>query len=114
METRMKFTQGMGRMLSDARARQVIGFVGALALISIAQPAFADGTAIEGGLNTIKAWMTTVASVCQADRSDGLGKSGHGADWHRYHFFGHDDRRLDEQLGWLTRIGSPRIRCSSP
>jgi type IV secretion system protein VirB2 len=63
METRMKFTQGMGRMLSDARARQVIGFVGALALISIAQPAFADGTAIEGGLNTIKAWMTTVASV---------------------------------------------------
>ncbi len=59
----MKFTQGMGRMLSDARARQVIGFVGALALISIAQPAFADGTAIEGGLNTIKAWMTTVASV---------------------------------------------------
>lgn len=59
----MKFTQGMGRTLSDARARQVIGFVGALALISIAQPAFADGTAIEGGLNTIKAWMTTVASV---------------------------------------------------
>ena len=59
----MKFTQGMGRMLSDARARQVIGFVGALALISIAQPAFADGTAIEGGLTTIKAWMTTVASV---------------------------------------------------
>ena len=42
----MKFTQGMGRTLSDARARQVIGFVGALALISIAQPAFADGTAI--------------------------------------------------------------------
>ena len=59
----MKFTQGMGRMLSDARARQFIGFAGALALISIAQPAFADGTAIEGGLNTIKGWMTTVASV---------------------------------------------------
>jgi len=63
METRMKFTQGMGRMLSDARARQFIGFAGALALISIAQPAFADGTAIEGGLNTIKTWMITVASV---------------------------------------------------
>jgi type IV secretion system protein VirB2 len=58
METRMKFTQGMGRMMSDARARQVVGFAGALALISIA-----DGTAIQTGLNTIKEWMTTVASV---------------------------------------------------
>ncbi len=60
----MKFTRQMGRMMSDARARQVVGFAGALALISIAQPALADGgTAIETGLGTIKTWMTTVASV---------------------------------------------------
>lgn len=61
----MKFTQSMGRMLSDARARQVIGFAGALALISIAQPVLAQssGTSIETGLGTIRTWMTTVASV---------------------------------------------------
>lgn len=54
-----------GRLISDRRARQVIGFAGALALIAIAQPALAQsgGTAIEGGLNTIKSWMVTVASV---------------------------------------------------
>lgn len=61
----MKFTQPMGRFMSDARARQVVGIAGALALISIAQPVLAQsgGTSIETGLSTIKAWMTTVASV---------------------------------------------------
>lgn len=59
----MKFIQPRDRMMSDARARQLMGIAGALALISIAQPAFADGTSIETGLNTIKTWMTTVASV---------------------------------------------------
>lgn len=61
----MKFTQPMGRMMSDARARQVIGFAGALVLLSIAQPALAQssGTSIETGLGTIRTWMTTVASV---------------------------------------------------
>ena len=61
----MKFTPNMGRLMSDARARQVVGFVGALALVAIAQPALAQsgGTAIEGGLNTIKTWMVTIASV---------------------------------------------------
>ncbi|WP_244655671.1 TrbC/VirB2 family protein [Sphingomonas sp. CFBP 13603] len=63
METVMKFKPEIGRMMSDARARQLVGFVGVMALISIAQPAFADGTSIESGLNTIKTWMTTVASV---------------------------------------------------
>jgi type IV secretion system protein VirB2 len=66
METRMKFTHQMGRMMSDRRARQVIGIAGALALISIAQPVLAQssgGTSIETGLSTIKQWMTTVASV---------------------------------------------------
>ena len=52
----MTFTPKMGRMMSDRRARQLVGIAGVLALISIAQPAFADGT-------TIKTWMTTVASV---------------------------------------------------
>lgn len=52
-----------GRIMSDAQARQIVGIAGALALISIAQPAFADGTAIESGLNTIKTWMVTIASV---------------------------------------------------
>ena len=59
----MKFTPKMGRKMSDCRARQLVGIAGMLALMSIAQPAFADGTAIESGLNTIKGWMTTVASV---------------------------------------------------
>jgi type IV secretion system protein VirB2 len=61
MEYRMKFTSKLGRMMSDRRARQLVGFAGALALISIAQPALADGTAIESGLTTIKTWMTTMA-----------------------------------------------------
>lgn len=59
----MKFKPEIGRMMSDARARQLVGFVSVTALVSIAQPAFADGTSIESGLNTIKTWMTTVASV---------------------------------------------------
>ena len=59
----MKSTPRKGRLVSDARARQIVGLAGILALVSIAQPAFADGTAIETGLSTIKTWMTTVASV---------------------------------------------------
>ncbi|MET3762097.1 TrbC/VirB2 family protein [Sphingomonas sp. UYEF23] len=62
----MKFTQQMGWMMSDRRARQIIGIAGAVALISIAQPVLAQssgGTSIETGLSTIKQWMTTVASV---------------------------------------------------
>ena len=59
----MTLAPKIGRMMSDARARQLVGVAGALALISIAQPAFADGTAIESGLNTIKTWMVTIASV---------------------------------------------------
>lgn len=59
----MKFTPKMGRLVSDRRARQLVGVAGALALISIAQPAFAGGTAIESGLSTIKTWMVTIASV---------------------------------------------------
>ena len=66
MKTRMKFTRQMGRMMSDRRARQVVGFAGALALISLAHPALAQtsgGTAIETGLGAIKSWMVGVASV---------------------------------------------------
>ena len=59
----MKSTSNMGRLMSDARARQVVGLAGAMALTSIAQPAWADGTAIQSGLNTIKEWMVTIASV---------------------------------------------------
>jgi len=58
----MKFTTNMGRLMSNARARQVVGFAGAIALISLAQPALAQ-TSIETGLGTIKTWMTTVASI---------------------------------------------------
>jgi type IV secretion system protein VirB2 len=63
MENRMTLAPKVGRMMSDPRARQLVGIAGALALISLAQPAFADGTAIQTGLNTIKEWMITVASV---------------------------------------------------
>ncbi|CAM3052303.1 MULTISPECIES: TrbC/VirB2 family protein [Bacteria] len=61
----MKFTSNMGRLMSDRRARQLIGVAGMIALAAIAQPALAQssGTAIEGGLNTIKDWMVTVAGV---------------------------------------------------
>ncbi|RYF22875.1 MAG: hypothetical protein EOO77_03265 [Oxalobacteraceae bacterium] len=58
----MKFTRKMGRMMSDRRARQVVGVAGVVALMAIAQPALAQ-TSIETGLGTIKTWMTTVASV---------------------------------------------------
>lgn len=51
------------QILTDQRARQIIGLAGAFALVSLAQPALADGTSIETGLSTIKSWMTTVASV---------------------------------------------------
>ena len=65
MEKHMKSESFTGRLISDRRARQVVGIAGALALIAIAQPALAQsgGTAIEGGLNTIKQWMVTIASV---------------------------------------------------
>lgn len=59
----MRFTPKMGRMMSDRRARQIVGIVGVLAFMSLTQPALAQGTAIESGLTTIKDWMTTVASV---------------------------------------------------
>ena len=63
MTMHMKFTRDLGRRMSDRRARQVVGIVGAVALVSIAQPVLADGTSIETGLSTIRTWMTTVASV---------------------------------------------------
>ncbi|MDQ1159604.1 type IV secretion system protein VirB2 [Sphingomonas sp. SORGH_AS 950] len=60
----MEISRNMGRMLSDARARQVVGVAGVVALMAIAQPALAqDGTAIQTGLNTIRQWMVTIASV---------------------------------------------------
>jgi type IV secretion system protein VirB2 len=49
--------------MSDRRARQLVGVAGVLALVALAQPALADGTSIESGLNTIKSWLTSVASV---------------------------------------------------
>lgn len=60
----MHFTPTAGRMMSDQRARQLVGIAGMLALVAIAQPALAQsGTAIQSGLNTIKDWMVTIASV---------------------------------------------------
>ncbi|MCP4026794.1 MAG: TrbC/VirB2 family protein [Aestuariivirga sp.] len=63
MTYRTKHSAPHNRLLSDRRARQLVGLAGTLALLTIAQPAWADGTAIEGGLNTIKAWMVTIGSV---------------------------------------------------
>ena len=59
---RKKFTSEMGRMLSDRRARKIVGVAGALALLSLGQPALAQ-TSIESGLSTIQDWMVTIASV---------------------------------------------------
>ena len=65
MEKPVKITSKRQRMVSDRRARQAVGIVGVIAFIALAHPALAQsgGTAIEGGLNTIKTWMVTVASV---------------------------------------------------
>ena len=62
MKNGMTLAPKIGRMMSDRRARQLARIAGALALVSIAQPALAQ-TSIESGLTTIKEWMVTVASV---------------------------------------------------
>ena len=66
MEIAMPFKRKMGRMMSDRRARQLVGIAGALAIISIAQPAWADGTSIETGLTTFKTWLLGISSVVGA------------------------------------------------
>ena len=65
MKTFVKFSPTFGRLMSDRRVRQAAGTAGALLLVALASPAFAQGggTSIEGGLNAIKQWMVTVASV---------------------------------------------------
>lgn len=50
------------RIVTDSRARQIVGLAGLLALTAISQPALA-GTSIETGLDTIKTWMIAIASV---------------------------------------------------
>lgn len=60
----MKHASKLSRMMSDRRARQLVGFAGALALASIAQSALADsGTAIESGLSTFKSWFIGISTV---------------------------------------------------
>lgn len=60
----MKNAQGLGRLMTGRRARQVAGVAGVLALMTIAQPALAqDGTAIKTGLDTIRAWLIGISSV---------------------------------------------------
>ena len=49
-------------MMSDRRARKIVGVAGALALLSLEQRALAQ-TSIESGLSTIQDWMVTIASV---------------------------------------------------
>jgi len=66
MKIPVQFTSKMGRMMSDRRARQLVGIMGGLALISLAQPAWADGTSIETGLTTFKAWLLGISSVVGA------------------------------------------------
>lgn len=53
-------------MMSDRRARQLVGIIGGLAIVSIAQPAWADGTTIESGLNEFKSWLLGISSVVGA------------------------------------------------
>ncbi|KRB78804.1 hypothetical protein ASE22_25230 [Sphingomonas sp. Root720] len=69
----MKFTPRLGRLMSDRRARQLVGFAGALALMSIAQPAWADGTSIESGLTTVRTWLIGISSVVGAIAVMGVG-----------------------------------------
>lgn len=48
--------------MSDKAAFRLLAVIGAVAVVQMAGPAFAQ-TAIESGLTTIKTWMTTIASV---------------------------------------------------
>lgn len=61
----MNIASNMRRLVSSRRTRQIVGAIGALGLLAVAQPALAQsgGTAIQSGLNTIKDWMVAVASV---------------------------------------------------
>ena len=59
----MKFSRRPARrLLSDRRARQIVGVAGILASMAVSQAAFAS-TSIETGLDTIESWMITIASV---------------------------------------------------
>jgi type IV secretion system protein VirB2 len=62
MEKNMNTRHPARRYVSDRRARHITGTLGLVAAMLIAQPALA-GTSIETGLDTIKQWMTTIASV---------------------------------------------------
>ena len=61
----MNITSNLRRLLPGPRTRQLASVIGALGLLALAQPALAQsgGTAIQSGLNTIRDWMVTVASV---------------------------------------------------
>ncbi|MBT0671499.1 TrbC/VirB2 family protein [Novosphingobium profundi] len=56
------FRRPARRLLSDRRARQIVGVAGILASMAVSQTAFAQ-TSIESGLDTIESWMITIASV---------------------------------------------------
>lgn len=59
----MKFSHRPARrLLSDRRARQIVGVAGILVSMVLSQTAFAQ-TSIEDGLDTIAGWMITIASV---------------------------------------------------
>jgi type IV secretion system protein VirB2 len=73
------------QILTDQRARQIIGLAGAFALVSLAQPALADGTDRDGpfhdqvmdddrGLRG-RHHRHHGRWLCQADRPNGLGKA---------------------------------------
>ncbi len=66
MKIPMTFTSKMGRIVSDRRARQLVGIAGGLAILTIAQPAWADGTSIETGITTFKAWLLGISSAVGA------------------------------------------------
>ncbi len=52
------------RILSDCRARQFAGLIAAVALVTLAQPALADGSdAINTGLTTFKTWLISISSI---------------------------------------------------
>lgn len=63
MEAQMPVASTPRRLMSDRRARQLVGVVGAAALVMLADPAYAGTEAITSGINTIQKWIMGISTV---------------------------------------------------
>ncbi|WP_267347020.1 TrbC/VirB2 family protein [Sphingomonas sp. GM_Shp_2] len=61
----MKYEK-LGRLMPYARTRQLVRIASAMAMIVIAQPALAQSTSIENGLEQIPSWLIGLTTVVGA------------------------------------------------